>query len=499
MRPRPFSLLEYLVIHRDRIVPKREIFSRVWHDSSVSDAALTTAVRDVRKALGETAGPNESIVRTYYSRGLRFVAPDGALQTQLTVADLDRSSAADRYPRTVAVLPIQDLSHGEMLQNLAAGLTEDLQVMLSKFRDVSVISRMSAAHLSASSLSTKEIGAQLGARYVVEAGVRRKCDAIRLNVSVFEAHLDLLVWAERFDIPADTFDQVSDATIAELVSAIVAMIHQHEVRRAKEKPLEDLDVWECYQLGRSLFYMLGQDTQLKASALFERAIDLDPSFADAYAFLSYSLNKRQWTTEKDRRVRLSDSRATPMRLRALKMANKALELDPKMPFGWIAHARSSIGLGQTEDALRSVTRALELNANMGFAHYLHGFTLLLTNRPDAADHALQRALETSPQDAYRWIILSVKAMVKIVAGDFEQAIRLSREAQLDPHATFVCDIGEVVGLAHIGDLDQAQLAAQRALEKNEDFCIARFNNDFAFMDGEAQKIFVEGLAAAGVT
>ncbi|MEO0566441.1 MAG: winged helix-turn-helix domain-containing protein [Pseudomonadota bacterium] len=498
MQPRPFSLLEYLVIHRDRVVPKQEIFSRVWHDSPVSDAALTTAVRDVRKALGETTGPNESIVRTYYSRGLRFVAPGNAEQTPHALTPTNTNSAVDLYPRTLAVLPMQDLSIGSDLRNVAAGVTEDVQIMLSKFRDVSVLSRKSADCLSIKSLSIKEIGEQLGARYVLEGSIRRKGEAIRLYLSVFEAQLDLPVWAERFDIPEAKFDEVSDATIAELVSATVATIHQYEVRRAKDKPIEDLDAWECYQLGRSLFYMLGQETQLKASALFERAIDLDPNLADAYAFLSYSLNKRQWTTEKDRRIRVSDSRATPMRLRALKMANRALELDQKIPFGWIANARSNIGLGRTEDALRSVMRALELNPNMGFAHYLHGFTLLLMNKPEDADAALERALETSPQDSYRWIILSVKSMGRILAGKFDEAILLSREAQLDPHATFVCDIGEVVGLTQIGELEQAKAAAERALEKNADFCIARFNNDFAFMDPEAQNVFVEGLKAAGV-
>ncbi|MEL6207444.1 MAG: hypothetical protein AAFR47_19335 [Pseudomonadota bacterium] len=347
-------------------------------------------------------------------------------------------------------------------------------------------------------LSTQEIGERLGARYVLEGSMRCAGESVRLYVSVFEAHLDLPVWAERFDIRADALEELSDAAVSELVSSTVAMIHQHEVRRAKEKPIEDLDAWECYQLGRSLFYMLGQDTQLKAGKLFERAIDLDPSFADAYALLSYSINKRQWATESASGLRPSDTRATPMRRRALKMANKALELDPKLPFAWVAHARSNIGLGQTNDALRSSLRALELNPNMGFAHYLHGFTLLLQNKPGEADASFQRALETSPQDSYRWIILSVKSLAQILAGRHQLAIDLSREAQLDPYATFLCDIGEIVGLVQLGRQAEAQLAAQRALEKTTDFCIARFNNDFAFMDPKAQQIFADGLAAAGI-
>ncbi|MEM6634536.1 MAG: winged helix-turn-helix domain-containing protein [Pseudomonadota bacterium] len=498
LQPRPFSLLEYLIIHRDRVVPKGEILSRVWQDRPVSDAALTTAVRDVRRALGETATTQGSMLRSYYSRGLRFVAPDEGQPLPVPV-EHSAEPTIDSYPRRIAVLPFDALSEHAEVRSFAAGLTEDAQIMLSKFRDVWVLSRSSSSSLVGLSLTTKEIGARLGARYVVEGSVRPIGSSLRIYVSVFEAHVELPVWGERFDLPTDAVDERTDAIVSEMVSATVARIHEHEVKRAREKPAEQLDPWESFQLGKSFFYLIEQDAQATASKLFEQTIDLDPTFAEAYAFLSYSIIKRQWSIEKSRGNTAPKHRATPMRVRALEMASKALELDPKLPFAWVAHARSSIALGRAEEALRSVTKALELNPNMGFAHYLYGFTLLLLNRPDDALKALNRALETSPQDSYRWIILSVCAIANIVAGQYQKAIQTSREAQLDPHATFVCDVGEVVGLALLERTDEAIEAGRLAKEKTPDFCVARFDNDFAFMDPKAQQIFHDGFSAARVT
>lgn len=202
LEPQVFALLTHLVRNRDRVVSKDEIFENIWRGRIVSDGTLNSRINSVRRAVGDT-GSEQAIIKTFSRRGFRFVAD---------VEEDDGMPTADEAGRiferpAVAVLPFENIGGDPEQEYFADGLTDDIITSLSRFRFFIVIARNSSFSYKGSNIDFRQLGQELGARYVIEGSVRKGGDRLRITAQLIEAASGNHLWAERYDgALEDVFD-----------------------------------------------------------------------------------------------------------------------------------------------------------------------------------------------------------------------------------------------------------------------------------------------------
>ncbi|MEX0371372.1 MAG: winged helix-turn-helix domain-containing protein [Tateyamaria sp.] len=493
LQPRPFALLQLLLTHRGHTVTKEHLIEEVWQGRVVSDAALSTALRDLRRALGEVR--QDFLIRTHYGRGI-----------SLDVTDLpeapDATPATDR-PHTrwtapsLAVMPFENLTSDSDIGYLADGLAEDIITKLSRFPHVAVLARNASFALRGQVLSTPEIGAKLGTRYLFEGSIRKIGTKLRLTVQLVEAESAFHLWAEQFDADADEIADVVDTLTPGVATTVPRIISTHEVRSAANLPMDALTSWQAYLLGATHAISRKVNRQADAIALLERAVELDPLAANPHAALSYAINmQHQIPAPEDRAAAVG--RRTPARLRALDLARRAIELDSMAAFGRIALARCFFALGDIEDAIDTADKALALNPDHAWGHYIRGMSLWQAGRGAEAIKAFDTGLTTSPNSEILVGILAGRSCAMVLEGDYEGAIDWARKAQLEPNAGRLTYLGEILGLGFLQRHEEAQEAVSRARRADNQFSFESVFHDLPLTDPVARQKVLDGLRAAGM-
>ncbi|MEM9371982.1 MAG: winged helix-turn-helix domain-containing protein, partial [Pseudomonadota bacterium] len=284
VKPKAFQLLEFLFANRDRVVSKYEIFETVWQGRFVSDGVLTTAVNDLRRALGDT-GKKHHIIRTIYGQGLRFVADlenqeaadevapaEGTTVSEaaLTASEI-QSDPNSKVTVGLAVLALENLSTDPELSRLGDVVAEDLITALSKFSQLSVVSRTSSFAVSHQSTPLREIAETLGVDYIVEGSLRPVDDIARVSVQLIDASDDQHVWAEQFDWKVSCTAGEESMTFGVITDQLVDQLTRHEARSARHVAVEDLTAWQSYYRGIAALYTHRFAERNNAIAFFERA------------------------------------------------------------------------------------------------------------------------------------------------------------------------------------------------------------------------------------
>ena len=183
---------------------------------------------------------------------------------------------------SIAVLPFQNMSGDPEQEYFADGMVEDIITALSRLRWLFVIARNSSFTYKGRAVDVKQVGRELGVRYVLEGSVRKAGKRVRITGQLIDASTGAHLWADRFDGElADIFD-LQDQVTASVVGAIAPKLEQAEIERAKRKPTESLDAYDYFLRGMAAFHQLTRPSNDEALALFSRAIELDPDFASAY-------------------------------------------------------------------------------------------------------------------------------------------------------------------------------------------------------------------------
>ena len=205
VEPQVFDLLVYLIRNRDRVVSKDDLIANVWGGRIVSESTLTSHIHAARKAIGDS-GEAQRLIRTLPRKGFRFIgtvqAAQGDSQSAPTTVSISLPVAAPRL--SIVVLPFTNLSDDREQQYFADGISEDLTTDLSRLENMFVISRNTAFTYRSKPIDTKQIGRELGVRYVLEGSVRGSGNRVRVSAQLIDAATDAHLWAERFD--SDTVD-----------------------------------------------------------------------------------------------------------------------------------------------------------------------------------------------------------------------------------------------------------------------------------------------------
>jgi TolB-like protein/tetratricopeptide (TPR) repeat protein len=436
VEPQVFDLLQYLIENRGRIVSKDDLIGGVWNGRIVSDSTLSSRLTAVRQAIGDS-GEKQCLIRTIPRKGFRFV---GEISQQRN--DFPQFDAPSAHPQaaaglmlpdkpSIAVLAFRNLSNDVAQEYFVDGVVEDITTALSQLSQLFVVARSSSYTYKGRTVDVKQIGRELGVRYVLEGSIRKTAGHVRLTVQLIDSLAAVQLWATNFDGALDQVFHFQDQVTVGVVNVIAPKIEHAEIQRAKRKPPGSLDSYDYYLHGLANSYQDTKEASDQALRSFGRAIELDPDFAAAYGMAALCYVERWW---------------------------KRWMLDPQREVAEVA------GL---------VNRAVALGRNDAVALSAAGMALGLVVRDlDQAVALLDRALLLSPSLAASWVR---SAWVRLFLGQFDLAIEhASRAMRLSPLDPLLVGMQTVIAFAHFcaGRYMQAVTWSETALMEQANFAPA---------------------------
>jgi len=425
LQPQVFDLLEYLIRNRERVVSKDDLIAGIWRGRIVSESALMTRINAARTAIGDSGAEQRSI-KTLPRKGVRFVAKVREQQPlEANATTVVRPGLPLPDMPSIAVLPFQDMSGDPGQDYFADGVVEEIITALSRFRQLFVIARNSSFTYKGRSVDVKQVGRELGVRYVLEGSVRKAASRVRITAQLIDAVRGTHLWAERIDGTfGDIFD-LQDQVTENVVGSLAPKIEQAEIERTKHKPTDSLDAYDCYLRAMMYFHRWTGESINDALRLFYRAIELDSGFASAHGLAAWCYVRRK----------LSGWMENPTREMAEleRLARRASELagdDAIALFsaGWALVQTSSCA----EAGAAMIDRALTLNPNIPAAWLVGGWTKIYLGEPETAIGFFARAIRLNPLDPLIARMHTGIAAAQFLAGHYKEAA-FSAETALRQH------------------------------------------------------------------
>ncbi len=269
---RAFDTLALLAAAGGETVPKQALLDQVWPGLAVEENNLQVQVSTLRKALG--AGWIVNVP----GRGYRLAPPPG-------LQGPEPAEAAEGIAG-IAVLPFQNMSGDPEQEYFADGMAEEITTALSRVRSLLVIARQSSFTFKGRVTDVRQVGRELGVRYVLEGSVRKAGRRLRITAELADATDGAQLWADRFDGQIEDVFDLQDRVTVSVVGAIEPRIRAVEIRRAQRKPPESLQAYDLLLRAQPLAYRMQEADNAEARRLLRRAVDIDPGYAPAFAQLA---------------------------------------------------------------------------------------------------------------------------------------------------------------------------------------------------------------------
>jgi TolB-like protein/class 3 adenylate cyclase/Tfp pilus assembly protein PilF len=289
---------------------------------------------------------------------------------------------------SIVVLPFANLSNDPEQEYFADGITEDLTTDLSRLAGMLVISRNTAFTYQGKRVDTRQIGRELGVRYVLEGSVRRSGNQVRVNAQLVDAETDTHLWAERFDGSTVDLFALQDWVTRRIALALDLELIRTEASRKIDNP----DAFDCILRGRATAAKPPtRDNYADAISWFERALALDPQSADAQSHLADALSGRVLD-------QMTDTAVADI-ARAQDLVGQALAASPRSPIAHYVNANILRQMRRCEEAISEYQTVIELDHNEPGAYANLGWCKLLTGAIEEAIPALEQAQRLSPRDS----------------------------------------------------------------------------------------------------
>lgn len=494
VEPQVFDLLVFLARNNNRTVTKEEIFTAIWGNRIVSDAALSSQIKAARRAVGDD-GVSQHTIATVHGRGFRFVAPveNTKLEPAAEVDENRRNEAraAVAGKPSVAVLPFANLNRDPEEDYFADGIAEDITTALSKNRWLTVIARNPAFAFRGSRDSIQTIGAKLSADYVVTGNVRKAGTRFRTTVQVVDADTEQSVWSERFDRDMVDIFELQEEISQMVASRIETELGLTEQRKAEKRPRKNLGAWDLYQLAAAEFYRFTQESNLKCQELLRKSIELDPGFASAYSRLAYAIVLSMVYFD----AATDDARMDE----ALAAAERAIELDDQDANSYFTLGRVRLARREYDLAIDALQYALELNPSLAVTHCGLGDSLAYEGRLEEAIEQFEIAIRLSPHDPFRWAFYSYRSLAHLFRGEFEDSVSWARKAVQIPNAQYWARAHLVAALGNLGDEKQAEIAVKDLMRIKPKFSLDFARERLFYLKRPDQiETYINGLRKAGV-
>jgi adenylate cyclase len=369
---------------------------------------------------------------------------------------LERSTLALPNKPSIAVLPFQNMSSDPEQEYFCYGIVEEIITALSRIRWLFVIARNSSFIYKGKAVDVKQVGRELGVRYVLEGSVRKGGGRIRITAQLIDAPTGSHLWADRYDRDLTDIFAVQDEITASVSTVIEPALGEAERQRVMHKSPANLDAWEAYQRGLWHFYKYRADENKIAQTFFHRAIEIDTNFAPGHYSFALAQSHDVWLYSALSWVEVTG--------RGLEQAQIAVALDDKDS---MAHAILSFMQqlrGEWESAIAEGRAAISLNPNSVWSMMAIGVALGWGGYQKEGIDYLRRAMRASPHDPMIWFWTFWTGIFQYFLGEYEAAVDSMRAvirvgAVLDAYATRWL----ATALAQLGRVTEAKAELDKAI------------------------------------
>jgi TolB-like protein/DNA-binding winged helix-turn-helix (wHTH) protein/tetratricopeptide (TPR) repeat protein len=529
VEPQVFDLLVYLIENRGRVVTRGELLDRLWEGKIVTDAALGASLKEVRKAV-QDSGTKQEVIKTVHGRGYQFIA-------KVTESTIDKSSVltnelASRRPLlhsiiafasitviilgvilmwvqpwevrsepaslermafplpdkpSIAVLAFDNLSGDRDQEFISDGISEGIIRELSRFPQLFVIARNSSFTYKGHPVKIQKVSEELGVRYVVEGSLQSTDDQIRVTAQLIDATTGNHLWSNRYDGKRQDFFVVQDEITQKIVSTLAGRVELAERGRVLDNPAERLKAYEYVQQGWAQWYKWTKEANDQARELHEKALQLDPDYAEAYVGLTFvNFNDIGFSNT-------GLTREESLEL-ASKAAQKAVQINPFYYRSHLALANVYMQRGNLTQAMAEYEKALELNPNATKVLASVSEVLVKLGRAEEAVVQSKLAIRLNPYhpDWYLWNL----GWAQYFSGDYEDALTSIRRMRNPPNAA---KRTQAFILARLGRLEESRMLASEFLQGKPDFIFEEYMKSFHFKDDAYRKKLAEDFHKAGLS
>ncbi len=390
---------------------------------------------------------------------------------------------------SIAVLPFDSLSDDPKWSRLADGLTEDVTTSLSRSRDLFVIARNSTAIYKGKAVDVRNVGTELGVKYVLEGSVQAFENRVRVTAQLIDAAGRSHVWSEQYDRPPTDIFSIQDDVTANIAGRLLGFegaLNEAEREKLRRKPPANLKAFDYYLLAMQAKHRVAREDIDKAKELFGRALDLDPGLARAYVGLA-------WLCELEISLGYTPSVAQSRECK-LTSAQKAIALDPYDGEAHAALATYYADSGDFRGATMEFERAEALAPNNADVLLFHGAYLSQLGKPELAVEKVERAVRLNPNFP-PWYNRGLR-LAYYFAGQFDDALAAAQRVEPSAANDYAW---LAVAFAQLGRSQDASEAAGRTIEYDPEWSAERRMSDFgAFARDTEPLLFAEGARKAGL-
>jgi adenylate cyclase len=387
---------------------------------------------------------------------------------------------------SIAVLPFTNMSGDPEQEYFSDGMTEDIITDLSKLSGLFVIARNSTFTYKGKAADVKNVGRELGVRYVLEGSVQKASDRLRINAQLVDATTGAHVWAERYDRPPQAVFAVQDDITQQIIVALRIEIWGAEVERVRRIPTDNLNAYDSFLRAVAYLSPPTKETNVQARQMAERAIELDPQYAGGYMAMSWVYFHQwlwQWSPD-------------PSALeRAAEMAQRAIALDNSEPGAHLTLGCAHLFHRQHEQAIAEMERAIALDPNFADAHIWMTLILNYAGRPEEGIEWGEKALRLNPR--YPGWYLNFLGTAYALTGRPEEALTVVKRAltltpNLDTHIILASIYSE------LGRKEEARAEAAEVLRMSPNFSVDAFGQILPFKDPAVLERSLASLRKAGL-
>ncbi len=368
-------------------------------------------------------------------------------QIEVAAAEADILLALPDKP-SIAVLPFANIGDDPKQGFFADGIVEDLITALSRIRWLFVTARNSTFTYKGCVVDVKQVGREMGVRYVVEGSVRRAGSRIRISAQLIDAMTGYHLWANNFDRDMEDMFALQDEIIDMIAAAIEPELGEAERARAVRRPPESLKAWGLYQCGLSQMYQFTAEGNREAHRLLSIAAADDPLFAaplGVKAYVGYLDLILGFAKDPEHAC-----------AEAVLAGRAAVARDGKDPMAHFGLGRALCVTENVEAAIKSLETALELNPNFALGHLGLGVAQLNAREYQDALASLDIAIRLSPHDPILWTMENARATVQMELGAYEEAVTDARRACGHPNTSFQCYLTLASALGNLDHREDAQ-------------------------------------------
>jgi TolB-like protein/Flp pilus assembly protein TadD len=390
------------------------------------------------------------------------------------------------------VLPFVNMSEDPKQEYFSDGLTEDLTSDLSQISSLFVISRNSAFTYKGKAVKLPEVSRELGVRYVLEGSVRKAGDQVRITAQLIDATQDQHLWSERYDRPLTNIFALQDEIRQKVVFALKVKLTPEEQERFQRAPTNNLEAYDYWLRGLEFyfraFYEVKQGANAQARQMFEKAVELDPKYAGAYAGLG-------WTYFEDWLYQWNPDRAQSLE-RAFDLAQRAVALDDSLPLSHQLLSRVYVWKKQHGQAIAEAERAIALDPNDAEGYRILGLILAFAGRPEESIGLIEQAMRLNPH--YPPVYLHDLSVAYRMVGRYEEAlVPLKKVITLNPDF-MLSHLNLAACYVELGRLEEAQAEATEVLRISPNFSLEVARQSWPYKDPADLERYLAGLRKAGL-